>query len=81
MWTRGNVDNGFIVEVFDIDGNNVLTLGPFKTAEDADRAGEMAQRRVIFPPAAKSREELEEEMVEIGNIIRELHAYPNQNDK
>lgn len=49
MWTRGSKANGFQVEVFDEDGNLTERKAGFETAAEADKFGEEAQRRILFP--------------------------------
>ena len=51
MWTRGKdkqIPGKFEYELF--DGNKMIErVGGFATAQAADRAAEIAQRRVLFP--------------------------------
>jgi hypothetical protein len=51
MWTRGKDQNEagkFAVQVFNDAGALVFSQGGFDTAAEADRAGELEQRNVLF---------------------------------
>ncbi len=50
MWTRSakKADNTFSITVWDNDGAVYLQQDGFSTAQEADKAAELAQRQVLF---------------------------------
>lgn len=54
MWTRGRDKNEagkFAYTLYGVAGETIETVGGFETHTAADRAAEVAQRRVLFPIA------------------------------
>lgn len=52
MWVRGKDKENpgkFQYELYDNDGNLVERVGGFDSHFEADRAAEIAQRRILFP--------------------------------
>lgn len=77
MWTRGNKESGFKIEVFDIAGQLVASEYGFETHQEAERWAEMKQREILFPPS-KTPEELETDIAVIDAMLAEIEANAGQ---
>ena len=75
MWTRGKDGNKFAYEIIDETNTVVERVGNFDTAQEADRAAEIANRRfVMCLMSGQKFDGVFTDNMSIDDILAELEA-------